>query len=139
MPDSWYNSLLVQLPKGKDKHNLDGMRHIHVKEETPKLFSQIVTLEAKENLIENMSKFQIATKLGHRATEHIFVILSLMALYEMKGKALIISMYDISKYFDSESLLDCCSEVYRNKVKGKVYRLLFQLNKNVRIRVKTSV
>ena len=86
-----------------------------------------------------MSKFQIATKPGHRATEHIFVILSIMELYDKNRKALIISMYDLKKYFDSESLFDCCSEIYKSQVRGKIYRLLFLLNKNVRIRVKTPV
>ena len=126
--------------KGKGTpDNLDNMRHIHVKEEVPKLFSQIVINAAKHNLVDNMSKFQIATKPGHRATEHVFVLLSIMASYEKNGKALIISMFDLSKYFDSESLIDCCAEIYRNKTKGKLYRLLFLLNKNVKIRVKTPV
>ena len=133
IPEVWYNSLLVQIYKGKGSpNNLDNIRHIHLKEEVPKLFSQIVTMAAKDNLVENMSKFQIATKPSHRAKEHVFVILSLIASYEQKGKALILSMFDLSKYFDSESLVDCCSEVYKNKTKGKVYRLLFHLNKNIK-------
>ena len=140
LPEIWQNSLLIQLYKGKNsKFSLDSMRFIHLKEDIPKLFSQIVTLAAKDNLINNMSKFQIATKPGHRATEHIFVILSIMELYDKNRKALIISMYDLKKYFDSESLFDCCSEIYKSQVRGKIYRLLFQLNKNVRIRVKTPV
>ena len=140
IPESWSDSLLVQLPKSKAKeYDLNGLRHIHLKEDLPKLFRQIVTLAAKDNLINNMSKFQIATKPGHRASEHLYVILSIVEQYEKKGKALIISMYDLSKYFDRENLFDCCTEVYKNQVKGKVYRLLFLLNKNIRIRVKTPV
>ena len=105
----------------------------------PKLFSQIVLSEAKENLYKNMTKFQIATKPGHRASEHLFVALSLMSFWEKTGVAIIISMFDIKKYFDSESALDCWSELYNSQVKGKVYRLLFNLNKTSRIKVKTSV
>ena len=30
-------------------------------------------------------------------------------------------------------------ELYRSNLKGKVYRLLFQMNKHIRIRVKTPV
>ena len=72
-----------------------------------------------------MTKFQIATKPGHRSSEHLFVVFSIMALYEKKGKALIATMYDLKKYFDSESIFDCCYEVYKSNVKGKVYRLLY--------------
>ena len=85
-----------------------------------------------------MSKYQIATKPGHRATEHTYVLISLMDLYEKEGKSCIISMIDLKQYFDSENLYDCCSEVYKNKIRGKIYRLFFQLNKNVRITVKNS-
>ena len=49
------------------------------------------------------------------------------------------SMFDIKRYFDSESAHDCWSELYKSQVKGKAYRLLFNLNKNTRIRVKTPV
>ena len=35
--------------------------------------------------------------------------------------------------------MDTLSEVYKNNVKGKVYRLLYQMNKDTHIRVKTPV
>ena len=62
-----------------------------------------------------------------------------MALYEKKGEALVITMFDLSKYFDRENIYDCCNELYRSQVRGKVYRLLFSLNKNSKIRVRTPV
>ena len=89
--------------------------------------------------MNNMSKFQIATKSGHRATEHVFVIFSLMSKYEREGKSILIMMYDLRKFFDSESLLDCCTEMHKNQIRGKLYRLIFKLNIKERIRVKTPV
>ena len=86
-----------------------------------------------------MTKYQIATKPGHRSTEHLFVILSLMSLYEMTGKCVLILMYDIKAYFDSESIFDCLSELYKGQIRGRTYRLLFNLNKTSKIKVKTSV
>ena len=86
-----------------------------------------------------MSKFQIATKPGHRSSEHLFVIMSVIALCETTNSAILISMYDIKKYFDSESVFDCCSEVYKSQIRGKQYRLLFNLNKRSKIKIKTSV
>ena len=86
-----------------------------------------------------MSKFQIATKPGHRASEHIYVIMSLIFMYEQKGKGLIVTSVDLSKYFDKENAIDCCYELYKSNIKGKVYRLIYLLNKNIRIRVKTPV
>ena len=140
MSDKWKNSTLIQLKKdGNGVSDLNSIRHIHVKEEVPKLFQQIVTLAAKDKLFENMSKFQLATKPGHRATEHVFVIFSLMTHLEKEKKAAIISQYDLSKYFDREDAHDICNEVYKSEIRGRIYRLMFMLNKSTRITVKTPV
>ena len=45
----------------------------------------------------------------------------------------------MEKYFDSEDLYDCLGELYSSNVKGKLYRLIYQMNKNSRIRVKTPL
>ena len=68
-----------------------------------------------------MSKFQIATKPGHRSTEHLYVVMSVIGLCEKKDTAIIITMYDLKKYFDSENLHDCMSELYKSNIKGKLY------------------
>ena len=35
--------------------------------------------------------------------------------------------------------MDCLGEVYKNNVKGKLYRLLYEMNRNNVIKVKTAV
>ena len=90
-------------------------------------------------MIENMSKYQIACKPGHRVTEHIFVIMSALAVLEKKKKAAIFSAWDIKKFFDSEVIEDVMAELYRSQVRGKAYRLLFRLNENTNICIKTPV
>ena len=84
-----------------------------------------------------MSKYQIGTKPNHRAQEHLFLLKSVIALYDYLGKALILQLWDISKYFDRESLTDGLNELYKNKIRGKLYKLLYELNKDTRIRVRT--
>lgn len=139
-PEEWQKSTLIQLFKGKGRRDdLNSQRYIHTKEEIPKFFGPIVISAAKEDIIKNMTKFQIATKPGHRSSEHLFVVKSLMVLNEHLKKAMIISLWDLKKYFDSENLRDCMSELYKNNIRGKLYRLLFKMNKNVKIRVKTAV
>ena len=77
------DTLLIQLWKGKgSRHSMENLRFLHIKDIYPKLFSQIVLLSVKDKLIENMSKFQIATKPGQSTSEHIFIVFSLMALCE---------------------------------------------------------
>ena len=139
-PCMWEKSTLIQLYKLKGSRSvLDNMRHIHIKEEYPKFFGHLVVSAAKERMITNLTKFQIATKPGHRTQEHLFVIKSVLALYMSYGKAIILSMWDLSKNFDRESLTDCMNELYKSKVQGKLYRLLYAMNRNTRICVQTPV
>ena len=116
-PDRWSKSTLVQLYKGKGPRSiLDNMRHIHTKDETPKFFGHMVVSACKEKMTSNMTKFQIGTKPGHRAQEHLFVLKSVIALYMNYDKAIILSMWDVSKIFDCDSLADCMNELYKSKV-----------------------
>ena len=84
-----------------------------------------------------MSPYQIGTKPGHRVQEHLFVIKSVIGLAELNNTAIALQLWDLSKYFDRESLADGLNELYKNQVKGKVYRLLYEINKDTRISVRT--
>ena len=130
---------LLQIHKKGSKQILDNFRFIHIKEDIPKLFGYIVTKEAKQKIIQNISKFQIGAVPGHRPQEHLFVMRSVISLYEMLKKPLIISLFDISKFFDKELLVDALDAIADAGVKGKIYRLLYLLNKDTRIKVKTNV
>ena len=95
--------------------------------------------QAKDILMDNMSKFQIAAKPGHRASEHLFFIKSVMALIQSDKRAAIITLWDISRYFDSESIFDSQSELYKSKIRGKLYRLIYKLNEDINVSVSTPV
>ena len=47
-------------------------------------------------------------------------------------------MWDL-KSFDTENLIDCMSELYSSQIRGKIYRLIYKMNQNIRISVKTPV
>ena len=95
--------------------------------------------EAKPKFFENLSKYQIACKPGHRPSEHLFILKSVYQKYKNENKGLLITSYDLMKFFDMEDIYDCLGEVYSCNVKGKVYRLIYGMNQNVKIKVKTPV
>ena len=118
---------------------LESNHFIHNKGEECKFFSHIVISQAKEILNKNMSIYQIATKPGHRATEHLFLLKSVLALNELKKEVIIFSAWDLKAFFDSEYLEDVMRELYKKEIRGKVYRLIFRMNENIVIKVKTPV
>ena len=66
-----------------------------------------------------MSIYQIA-KAGHRPQEHLFVVKSLIALYIFLQIPLILQFFDISKFFDKESLKDGMNTIYKAGISGKL-------------------
>ena len=62
--------------------------------------------QAKDVLFQNMSRYQIATKPGHRASKHLFVVKSVLAILKTKKAAALFSAWDLQKYLDSEALED---------------------------------
>ena len=76
---------------------------------------------------------------GHRVQEHLFSLKSILTITEKRDEAVAVQILDYSKYFDSESLRDCLDELYKSKIRGRLYKLVFELNKDTRIKVKTPV
>ena len=60
-------------------------------------------------------------------------------MVEKNKEAVAMQLFDLKKYFDKEFLLDGLDELYKGKVQGKLYRLIYELNKNTRITVRTPV
>ena len=71
---------------------------MHIKLEIPELFGHIDMSQVKPILLNNMSKFQIGTKTGHRPQEHLFTLKSVIALHSFMGSAIIVQLYDIANF-----------------------------------------
>ena len=139
-PDKWRDSVLIQLWKGKgDKADLNSRRHLHTRDQTQKYFGHMVITAAKPKILKEISPFQIGAIPGHRAQEHLFTLKSVMAITEKNNSSIALQLLDLSKLFDRECLIDCLDELYKTDIKGKLYQLLYELNKDTRIRVRTVV
>ena len=69
----------------------------------------------------------------------MFSLKSIIALYLNYDFPILIQLYDISKFFDRESLRDGMNSIYNCGVKGKLYRLIYNMNKETKIRFRTAV
>ena len=95
--------------------------------------------KVKPKIIKTCSKFQIRGIPDHQPSEHLFTLKSVISLYQSKNKELILTCYDLKKYFDSEVLVDAMQNLYECDIKGKVYRIIYELNKDNNIEIKTAV
>ena len=139
-PLSFDNTTLHQIYKGKGKKEaLTNNRYIHSKEWLPRTVEAMVVEVMKEGILSNSSPYQIGGQPGHRPQEHIFTMKSILGKYMMEGKMLIFQAYDISKFFDKETLPDVMNTLYEMGVRDKAYRTWALMNSKTNIRVKTGV
>ena len=139
-PDSWRDTTIIQIWKGKGlKEDLNNKRSLHIKPEIQKFFGHMVTNQIKPIIVENISPFQIGAIPGHRAEEHLFTLKSFIMMMEKNSSAVSVELLDLVKYFDSQSLVDNMNKLHKGKVRGKLYRLVYELNKDTRIKVRTAV
>ena len=69
---------------------------------------------------------------------NIFVIKSNIALKLKLCQGLLITLLDLIKFFDKQSLVDACDSLHRAKVNNKCYRVWYKLNQNTQIEVRTG-
>ena len=140
IPEGWNKTTLLQLAKASgDSCDQDNTRFIHLIDQIPRVFSHMIISQVKETIMMNMTPYQIGTKKGHRPQENILVMISMMKLKEKQKTPMLIQLYDISKFFDKEHLPDVMEELYSSGVKGKNYRLIYELNEKRVIKVNTPV
>ena len=139
-PDIWRDTIIIQSYKGKkDRKDLDNIRNLHTKPDVQKFFGHLVTDAIKPVVVENLSEFQIGAIPGHRSDEHLFTLKSVLALKEKNNESVAVELLDLSKYFDKEVLVDTLDELHKSKVTNKLYNLVYELNKDTRVTVRTAV
>ena len=72
------------------KEVMDNNRFIHSKDWIPCLFEDLVVSKMKSKIQQKTTKFQIGGMKGHRSTEHLFSVKSVIAYYSRIDKPLII-------------------------------------------------
>ena len=139
IPGCFDLTILQQIYKGKGiKADLSNSRFIHLKEWLPRTCDALVVGGMKSKILESSTKFQIGGQPGHRSQEHLFSLKCIIALRELRGEGFLFQLFDLSKFFDKESLRDVLDTLHEVGVDAKAYMAWYLLNRNTRIAVKTG-
>ena len=71
------------------------------------MLEALVTENMKQNIIEATPKFQLGGMPKCRSTELLVILKTWMKMKEEKKENGIFQVFDMTKFFDKESLLDC--------------------------------
>ena len=91
----------------------------------------------KDEIFAAGTKFQIGGCPGKRTVFHLFVVQSNIALKLFMGKGVILTLLDLIKFFDKQSLIDACDALHQAEVNKKLLRVWYKLNEHTEIEVRT--
>ena len=98
-PSRFDYTTLVQLPKKGLAQDLDNKRFIHMKDWLPRRVEALTVGQMKDDIFSAGTKFQIGGCPGKRTVFHLFVVKSNIALKDMQGAGVIMTLLDIIKFF----------------------------------------
>ena len=135
-----YTTLNMIFKGGKGrKEILSNNRFVHCKDVWARTAEGLIVEDGLRGpLIEKSSIYQIGGQPGHRPEELIFVMKSVIAKHLKNKKMLILKLYDISKFFDKETIEDALLTCNKRGADPKAVRLWYKLNQHTQIRVKTG-
>ena len=139
-PTQFSYTTLHMIYKGKGKtEQLSNNRFIHTKPWFPRVAESLVVQGAmKEPLLAGSSIYQIGGQPGHRSEELVFCMKSVIAKQRMNNKTTVLQLYDISKFFDKETIEDAVLTCQNRKVDPKAIRLWKKMQDDTKIRVRTG-
>ena len=141
VPREYIKTSLFQIWKKKGSAlDLNNMRFVHLRCWRSKLMEALVTQTMKSNIVESTPKIQLGGMPGASSVEHLVTLKTWMKMKEERKENGIFQVFDMKKFFDKESLLDCMDTLDKEaKVDNKSYRIWYKLNEETRISVRTSV
>ena len=139
-PTQFSETTLHMIYKGKGKtEHLPNNRFIHTKPWFPRVAESLLVQGAmKGPLLAGSSIYQVGGQPGHRAEELVFCMKSVIAKQRKENKVVLLQLYDISKFFDKETMEDAVLTCQKRRVDPKATRLWKKLQDNTRIRVRTG-
>ena len=116
VPKSYDYTSLTQIWKKKGSAlSLNNMRFIHMKCWRAKLLEALITEKMKPKIVEATPDIQIGGMPESQSVEHLVTLKTWMKQVEENKTAGIISVFDMAKFFDKESLLDCMNTLNKKQ------------------------
>ena len=136
IPQSWNVGNVTSIWKGRgDKENLNNQRGITTS-------SAIGTI--MDSLIYNRLEFKIpftqaqgGGKKGSSTCDHLFLLRAIFDIAKKQKRPVYMTFYDVSKAYDNVDNNDMLDITWNKGLRGKAWRILRNLNKNLKARINT--
>lgn len=137
IPTEWSCSTIVNLYKGEgDTETLNNYRGITLTSCLRKLFERVLDHRVKEIL--EYTEMQVGGRQDYGPCDQIFILNSIINQAVFDKKKLYIAFIDITKAYDKTWANGAMYNLWNQGVKGKLWRLMRQLNKDNSAQIRTK-
>ena len=128
--------------KGKgDKFNLENDRGIFIVTVLRSILMKLIYMDEYEVIDSSMSDSQIGARKGKNIRNHIWMVNGVICdvLSRKTKNPIDIQIFDYRQCFDSLWLEECLNDFYDGGLQNNKLALLYSVNRNVKVAVKTPV
>ena len=135
IPENWTIGIIKPVYKNKGNNmDPDNFRAITLISCLWKLFTSIINsrLTFFANEISLLSHNQAGFRKGHSTVDNLFVLHTLISLYQSFGKKLFTTFVDFRKAFDTVWRTGLWKKLQNSGVKGKIFNVIFNMYDNIK-------
>ena len=122
--------------KGKgDREDLHNYRGITTSSSIGTILDTIID-DRIESLVP-FSQAQGGSKKGAAPCEHLFLLRAIIDISIAQKRETFLTFWDVSKAYDNVDNLDMLATMWEGGLKGRVWRILYELSTNLKAEVKT--
>ena len=139
VPEFMKKATISTIPKKGSKLSLKNERGIFLLSSVRTVFMRLLYNTKYDIINENMSESNVGSRKKKSCINHIFVINGIIheTLSSKHNNPLSLRIYDYRQMFDSMSLQEAVSDLYDSGVKDDTLTLLYEANKNIKVKVRT--
>ena len=136
-PEEWNEGIITSIWKGKgDRENLKNHRGITVSSTISMVCEQVIN-DRMMQLIP-LTQAQGGGKPGTSTRDHVFLLRGAITHALRNKNNMYITFYDVTKAYDRADVEDMLVTAWEKGMKGKIWRLMKNLNTNLTARLKTN-
>ena len=142
IPDFIRKSDIATIYKGKgEKFDLENDRGIFLVTVFRSILMRLIYKDKYSQIDNNMSDSQVGGRKGMNVRNHIWIVNGIICdvLSTKKKNPIDIQIFDYKQCFDSLWLQECLNDLYDSGVKDDKLALLYNINTEVKVAVKTPV
>ena len=136
IPSIWNTGNVTSIWKGRgDKEDPSNHRGITTSSSIGTILDSII-----DNRIASTVPFTQAQGGGKRGAstyDHLFILRAIMDIAKKQKRSLFLTFYDVSKAYDNVDNADMLKIMWDKGLKGKAWRILKELNSNLKAKINT--